>query len=73
MEKSVEKRKKSQRNIRGPLIDFCSNFQFDGDEQIDTTLLLHFFGKNGRDTLNYNEFHRSVQHVLLDKKTLVLP
>jgi calcium uptake protein 3, mitochondrial len=28
-------------------------------------LLLHFFGKNGRDTLNYTEFHRSV---LLDRQ-----
>jgi hypothetical protein len=25
---------------------------------MDTTLLLHFFGKNGRDTLNYTEFKR---------------
>ncbi|CAF0865833.1 unnamed protein product, partial [Didymodactylos carnosus] len=32
-------------------------------EHVDTTLLLHFFGRNGRDTLNYTEFKRFMEYV----------
>ncbi|CAF1221406.1 unnamed protein product [Adineta ricciae] len=33
------------------------------NKQTDTTLLLHFFGKNGRDTLNYTEFKRFMENL----------
>ncbi|CAF2150068.1 unnamed protein product [Rotaria magnacalcarata] len=32
------------------------------DGEINTTLLLHFFGKNGRDTLNFTEFKRFMEN-----------
>ncbi|CAF3704603.1 unnamed protein product [Adineta steineri] len=36
------------------------------NKQTDTTLLLHFFGKNGRDTLNYTEFKRFMENLQLE-------
>ncbi|CAF4995032.1 unnamed protein product, partial [Rotaria sp. Silwood1] len=32
-------------------------------EGMYTTLLIHFFGKNGRDTLNYTEFKRFMENL----------
>ncbi|CAF1578013.1 unnamed protein product [Rotaria magnacalcarata] len=40
-----------------------NSFHFDDIERTDTTLLVHFFGKNGRDTLNYTEFKRFMENL----------
>ncbi|UJR33250.1 hypothetical protein I4U23_020705 [Adineta vaga] len=37
-------------------------YNFDHTEQPDTSLLVHFFGKNCRDTLNYTEFKTFIEN-----------
>ncbi|CAF4659408.1 unnamed protein product [Rotaria sp. Silwood1] len=44
------------------LVDKDEFLLFDNSEQTNTTLLIHFFGKIGRHTLNYAEFKREFSH-----------
>ncbi|CAF0962475.1 unnamed protein product [Adineta steineri] len=52
---------KSNRTFK---IDKYYNYEY--NDQSDTTLLIHFFGKNGRDTLNYTEFKRFMENFQME-------
>ncbi|UJR13935.1 hypothetical protein I4U23_000940 [Adineta vaga] len=56
-----------RRNASKSSIDKNTNYPYlHESEQMDTTLLLHFFGKNGRDTLNYTEFKRFMENLQME-------
>ncbi|CAF0871345.1 unnamed protein product [Adineta steineri] len=57
------------RNLEGDGLISYSEYIFllyEYNDQSDTTLLIHFFGKNGRDTLNYTEFKRFMENFQME-------
>ncbi|CAF1467340.1 unnamed protein product [Adineta ricciae] len=53
-----QKRSKNSSSKSKPTINTSTYYNLDRTEPVDTSLLVHLFGKNGRDTLTYEDFKR---------------
>ncbi|CAF3881796.1 unnamed protein product [Rotaria sp. Silwood1] len=63
----IRRQSKTDSSLKSNLTQNLNNyFNFDNSEQTNTTLLIHFFGKNGRDTLNYTELKRFMENLQIE-------